>query len=161
LEGYELVTSDDKRLGHVVAKIGDNVIVEHGHLRKSRHAVPDTFIDVHEDEGVVRTTLSKQLIEDSPKVPDDGDVDEQEIAAYYGLAEAYEDPGTLGEGVLEPDDPAWTADQQALSSGIEPAEQERARIRGDLEGRETYGSPGRQVIPPNPHEVGGREVDDR
>jgi hypothetical protein len=94
MEGYELLTSDDKRLGHVVGTVGDNVIVEHGHLRKSRHAVPQTFVEVDEDEGVVRTTLSKELIEDSPKVADDGDVDELEIAAYYGLAEEYEEPET-------------------------------------------------------------------
>lgn len=129
MEGYELVTADDKRLGHVVGTLGGNVIVEHGHLLKRRHAVPQTFLEVREDEGVVHTTLSKQLIEESPKVPDDGDVDEEEIAAYYGLAEAYEDPSTAGDGVLEPDDPAWTADLQALSDGLEPAEQQRARLR--------------------------------
>jgi hypothetical protein len=86
MEGYELLTIDDKRLGHVVGTIGENVIVEHGHLRKTMHAVPQTLVEVDEDEGVVRTTLSKETIEDSPKVPDDGDVDELEIAAYYGLS---------------------------------------------------------------------------
>lgn len=159
MEGYDLVTSDDKHLGHVVAKVGDNAIVEHGHLRKSRHAVPTAFLDVHEDEQIVRTTLSKELIEDSPKVPDDGDVDEAEIAAYYGLAEGYEQPGTEGYGVLEPDDPAWTADQQERRAGLEPAAEERARIRKGIEGGEPYGPPGRQVIPPNPHEVGGKEFE--
>ena len=62
---------------------GGNVIVEHGHLRKSRHAVPSTFLDVHDDERVVRTTLSKQVIEESPKLDDDGRR-RGEIAAYYG-----------------------------------------------------------------------------
>ena len=156
MDGYDLITSDDKRLGHVIGTSGDNVIVEHGHLRKTRHAVPQTFIDVHDDDGVVRTTLSKQLIEDSPKVPDDGDVDEAEIAAYYGLASGDQTaPATEGYGALEADDPA------RLNPGIVAAEQERAAIRRDAEGGDTYGSPGRQVIPTDAHEVGGREYDER
>ena len=155
MEGYELITSDDKRLGHVVATAGNNLIVEHGHLRKTRHAVPHTFVEVHADEGMVRTTLSKQLIEDSPKVADDGDVDEAEIAAYYGLASGDPTaPATEGYGALEADDPV------RLNPGIAAAEQERLDVMRGREG-ETYGSPGRQVIPPDPHEVGGREYDER
>jgi hypothetical protein len=155
MDGYDLVTSDDKRLGHVVGTEGDNVIIEHGHLRKSRHAVPQTFVEVHEDEHIVRTTLSKQLIEDSPKLDDDG-VDEAEIAAYYGLAGGDSTaPATEGLGALNPDDPA------TLNPGTIAAEQERAEIRRGMEGGDTYGSPGRQVIPPSPHEVGGREYEER
>jgi hypothetical protein len=155
MDGYDLVTSDDKRLGHVVGTEGDNVIVEHGHLRKTRHAVPQAFVEVHEDEHLVRTTLSKQLIEDSPKVDDDG-VDEAEIAAYYGLAGGDPTaPATEGRGTLNPDDPA------TLNPGTAAAEQERAEIRRGLEGGDTYGPPGRQIIPPDPHEVGGREYEDR
>jgi hypothetical protein len=155
MDGYDLVTSDDKHLGHVVGVEGDNVIVEHGHLRKSRHAVPQTFIEVHEEEQLVRTTLSKRLIEDSPKVDDDG-VDEAEIAAYYGLAGGDSTaPALEGSGALNPDDPA------TLNPGTVAAEQERAKIRSGIEGGDTYGSPGRQVIPPDPHEVGGREYEER
>jgi hypothetical protein len=155
MDGYDLITSDDKRLGHVVGTSGSNLIVEHGHLRKSRHAVPQTFVEVHDDENLVRTTLSKQLIEDSPKVADDGDVDEAEIAAYYGLAEGdLTAPATEGYGATEPDDPT------GLNPGIAAAEQERLDIMRGREG-DTYGSPGRQVIPPDAHEVGGREYDDR
>jgi hypothetical protein len=154
MDGYELITSDDKRLGHVVGTSGDNVIVEHGHVRKSRHAIPQTFVDVNDDEGVVRTTLSKRLIEDSPKVPDDGDVDEAEIAAYYGLAGGdASSPATEGYGALNADDPA------RLNPGIAAAEQERIDVLRGEEG-DRYGPPGRQVIPPNAHEVGGREFDE-
>jgi hypothetical protein len=153
MDGYDLITSDDKHLGHVVGTSGSNLIVEHGHLRKSRHAVPQTFVDVHDDEGVVRTTLSKQLIEDSPKISDDGDVDEAEIAAYYGLASGDSTaPSTEGYGALNEDDPT------TLNPGIAAAEQERLQVMRGHEG-DTYGSPGRQVIPPNAHEVGGKEFD--
>jgi hypothetical protein len=155
MDGYELITNDEKHLGHVVERRGTNAIVEHGLLRKTRHAVPETFLDVHDDERIVRTTLSKQLIEDSPKVSADADVDEAEIAAYYGLAGGDPTaPATEGYGALNPDDPA------TLNPGIAAAEQERVDVLRGREG-DTYGSPGRQVIPPSPHEVGGREYDER
>lgn len=144
MDGYELVTSDDKHLGHVVGRSGGNAIVEHGLLRKTRHAVPEAFLDVHDDEGIVRTTLSKQLIEDSPKIADDGDVDEEEIAAYYGLADTS------------------VADDELVNAnpGVAEAERERMEVLRGREG-DTYGSPGRQVIPPDAHEVGGRVYDER
>jgi len=153
VDGYELVTSDDKRLGHVVGTVGGNAIVEHGHVRKTRHAVPETFLEVHDEERIVRTTLSKQLIEESPKLRDAGDVDETEIAAYYGLASGDPAPATEGYGALDPDDPA------NVDPGVIASEQERLRVRQGVESGGTYGPPGRQVIPPNPHEVGGREYD--
>jgi hypothetical protein len=146
MDGYDLITSDDKRLGHVVGTAGDNVIVEHGHLRKTRHAIPQTFIDVHDDESVVRTTLSKQLIDDSPKVADDGDVDEEQIAAYYGLASGDSTaPATEGYGALNADDPA------TLNPGIAAAEQERLNVMEHGAG-DSYGAPGRQIIPTDSHD---------
>ncbi|MGH3103092.1 MAG: hypothetical protein ACRDN6_03220 [Gaiellaceae bacterium] len=144
MEGYEVVTSDDARLGHVAGTVGDNLIVEHGTLRKSRHALPNAFVHVDDEERVVRTTLSKQLIEQSPKLGD-GDVDEEEIAAYYGLTEGG------GRDDLE------SADQQAQQAGLLPHDQGRAQIRQRVREGGTYGPPGRQVIPPNAHEVGGKE----
>jgi hypothetical protein len=146
MEGYDLITSDDKHLGHVVGTAGGNLIVEHGHLRKSRHAIPQTFVDVHDDENLVRTTLSKQLIEDSPKVADAGDVDEEQIAAYYGLAGGDSTaPATEGYGALNPDDPA------TLNPGIAAAEQERLRVMEHGAG-DSYGASGRQIIPSDSHE---------
>ncbi len=155
MEGYELVTSGEKTLGHVVAETREYVIVEHGTLRKARHAVPRRFLEAHDDERVVRASLAKELIEDSPKLEGE-DVDERAVAAYYGLAEGEDQPETQGYGVLDPDDPALSAAQQELRNDVEPADQMRARIR---EGGGDYGPVGRPVIPPNPHEVGGREVD--
>ena len=146
MDGYDLITSDDKHLGHVVGKAGGNVIVERGHLRKTRHAIPQTFIDVHDDESVVRTTLSKQLIEDSPKVADDGDVDEEQLAAYYGLAGGDSTaPATEGYGALNADDPA------TLNPGIAAAEQERLDAMEHGAG-DRYGPAGRQIIPSDSHE---------
>ena len=157
MEGYEVETSEG-RLGTVVGEKGDNLIVKHGTLFKQCHALPRTFVEVDDEKRIVHTTLSKRMIEDSPKVKEDAELDVGGIAAYYGLAEGSEAPGTEGYGALNPDDPAHTADQQALSAGLEPAEAQRARIRENMHSGDTYGSPGRQVIPPNAHEVGGRET---
>jgi len=138
VEGYDVITSDEHKLGHVVGTMGDNVIVEHGTLRKTKHAVPKTFAHVDDGEKVVRLTVSKELVEESPKL-DDGHLDEQAVAEHYGLAEGYADPETLGDGELLPDDPAWSAEEEALRAGIPTAEQERLRAR---EGDVTPESPG-------------------
>ena len=122
MNGYEVLTVDDDKVGHVIKEDGDYLIVEHG-LLKAKHALPRTFAEV---EGkVVRTTLSKQLIHDSPKVGDD--FDRQEIAEYYGLAEGYDDPVTRGDGELLPDDPARSAEEDAIRAGVDPM-QERLRV---------------------------------
>jgi hypothetical protein len=151
MDGYDVVTSDGERLGHVVGVAGDNLIVEHGTLRKSRHALPNVFAHVHDDEQVVRTTLSKQLIEDSPKIGDNGDLDESAVAAYYGLAGGEREAPSEGYGELNPDDPALTADQQGSRADVMPAEQQRAEMRNNLEAGTTYGPAGRPIIPPDPH----------
>jgi hypothetical protein len=149
MDDYEVISSDGNAIGHVVAEEGDSIILERGTFRKHRHALPRAFVEVDEQAGVVRTTLSKQLIEESPEVDDDG-VDEQAIAAYYGLAGAYEQPETLGYGELAPDETAVSADTQTRRAGIIPPEEKRARMReGD---DDVYGPPGRQLIPPDPHD---------
>ena len=158
MEGYEVVTSDDHRLGEVVGRSGDILIVEHGRLRKTRHALPLAFTQVDDGARVVHTTLAKTMIEESPKVDRD-DVDEQAVALYYGLAEGDAAAPTEGYGELAPGDPARTAEEQGERSGVMAAPEERARIRESLTGDQTYGPRGRPIIPPNPHEVGGRPVD--
>lgn len=144
MEGYEVVTSDDARVGHVVGTSGDNLIVEHGLLRKTRHALPTVLTRVDEDEQVVRTTVSKQLIEESPKLSN-GDVHEAEVAAYYGLADTTVSDEELSD---RPDE------------GVIQAEQERIEVREGMTAGGTYGSPGRQIIPPDPH-TSDRSGDER
>jgi hypothetical protein len=103
VEGYKLVSADDKEVGEIVGKIGDSVVVEHGLLRKRRHAVPLAFAFADDEAHVVRSTLSKEMIESSPQINDDG-VDEAQIAVYYGLADAEPD-GELGaDGTSIPTD---------------------------------------------------------
>ena len=77
----------------------------------------------------MRTTLSKALIYDSPKV--NGELDRQAVAEHYGLAEGYEDPITRGAGELLPDDPARSAEEDAVRAGIDPVH-ERVEIKEGL-----------------------------
>ena len=61
MEGFEVTTSEGDSVGHVVAQVGDNLILEHG-LRRRRHALPLEFVEIDDGERVGRTTLSKELI---------------------------------------------------------------------------------------------------
>jgi hypothetical protein len=82
MEGRQVVTSDDARLGSVIAERDGCVIVETGHLMKAKHAIPRDFL--HERDGELHATVAKDVVSDSPKV----DVDEFDGAAvrrHYGL----------------------------------------------------------------------------
>jgi hypothetical protein len=141
MEGFQVVTSDDCKFGHVVGRENDHLIIEHGTLRKTKHAVPDTFAHVDDSEQVVRLSVPKQIVEDSPKLEDDNSFDEQAIAQHYGLAEGEPASETEGYGDVLPDDPARSADQDAMRAGRETADQQRAQIRegGIQEGQEDLG----------------------
>jgi hypothetical protein len=142
MEGYEVISSDEHKVGRVVRVEDESLIVEHGLLRKTRRAIPTTFAHTDESEQVVRLSVSKELVEGSPTVEDDS-VDRDAVAEHYGLAESVPAPETEGYGDLTRDDPALSAEQEQLQGGIEPAPQRRARIR---EGESsTDESPGRRV----------------
>src|SRR5512132_243017 len=119
MDGYEVVTTEDERIGKVVGTHGNHLIVEQGTIRKSKHALPRTFTEVDEGEKVVRMTVSKAIFCDSPKV--NGEVDEAAIADYYGLAGGSEAPPTEGYGETVSDDPAVGSETQAESAGVTPA----------------------------------------
>jgi hypothetical protein len=127
MNGYDVLTTDDDRIGRVVADRGEYLIVESGRLKKARHALPKAFAHPVDAEQIVRVTVSKSLVADSPKVGET--IDEQAVARHYGLASGYVHPETEGAGVLLPDDPAESAAVDGARHGIVPAEQERAEIR--------------------------------
>ncbi len=127
MDGYEVRTTDDHKIGTVVADRGDYLIVESGKLIKSQHALPKAFAHALDAEQIVRVTVSKELVADSPKVGDD--FDEQAVARHYGLAGGYQHPETEGDGVVLHDDPAESASVDGARHGVVPAEQERAAIR--------------------------------
>jgi hypothetical protein len=119
MHGTDVVTIDGDKIGHVVDERDGYLIVEHG-LMKTKHALPRKFVEQDSDSGVLRTTLSKSIVHDSPKVS--GDFDCETIAEHYGLAEGFEDPPTRGQGVLDPDDPAYT-EEGSLRDRIRAREQ--------------------------------------
>ena len=149
MDGYEVIGSDDGKLGHVVEIDGDFLIAEEGTLRKKRHAIPTAFAHPDDSEQVVRLTVSKELVEDSPPFKE-GELDRQATAAHYGLAEGYDGPETEGYGEVTPDDPAWSADEQAARSGIQSAAERRVKIQ---QGESDAGLRGRPIIPPDSHDT--------
>lgn len=129
MEGFRVVTSDDSKIGHVAEVRNGHVIVERGHLKKTRHAVPETFVQADEGEQVVRLSVSKEIVETSPKL-DNGSIDTQAVGEHFGLAERTFAPETEWFGELLPDDPAVSADRDVFRAGREPADNEQAEIRG-------------------------------
>ena len=90
------------------------------------HALPREFTHVNDSEREVRITVGKEVFLDSPEL--DGDIDEQAVGEYYGLAPS-EGPGTEGYGVTDRGDPARSSEEQALRDGSRVAQAERAQIR--------------------------------
>jgi hypothetical protein len=140
MESYDVITSDEFTLGQVTRVEDDHVIVEHGR-HHTQFAIPLVFAGVDDPGRVVNLTVSKELVEKGPEVKD-GELDRQAVAEYYGLAD--------GAVKLDPDDPAWSAEQEDLRLGIEPSAQHRARM---LQGKTRPSSGGgRQIIPSDSHE---------
>jgi hypothetical protein len=95
MEGFEVFTSDDCKYGHVVDVQAGHLIVEHGTMRKSKHAVPETFAHADDSQRVVRLSVSKEIVDTSPKL-DNGSLDSHAVAEHYGLAEGDAAPDTGG-----------------------------------------------------------------
>ncbi|HET8605570.1 MAG TPA: hypothetical protein VFL66_00930 [Gaiellaceae bacterium] len=148
---YAVITSDDRKVGHVVDAVDDYLIVEHGHLRKTRHALPKAFAHPVDAEQIVRVTVSKELIAESPRVGDGG-IDTHAVARHYGLAQGYDEPDTHGQGEMLPDDPAEGAVVEGQRHGVEPPEKTRAAIR---EGDHDSSAPTVHGRTPNAIEPGG------
>jgi len=87
MEGMDVVTSDDDKLGTVLAERDGFVIVESGHVFKSKHAIPSEFI--HEQGDVMIATVTKDVVADSPKIEVE-DFDAGEIRRHYGLDVPFE-----------------------------------------------------------------------
>ena len=126
MEGYDVVTHDDEKVGIVAGESGNYLIVEHGLIRKSKRALPRQFAHSDDEAQQVRITIGKEVFLDSPEL--NGELDERAVLEHYGLAPS-EGPGTEGYGVTDAGDPARSSEEQAVRDGVEPAEEQRARIR--------------------------------
>ena len=132
MEGFEVISvNDDKCIGHVVGQVGDNLIVEHGTLRKTRNALPLAFAEVDEAQRRVVTTLAHELVYDSPKITDD-EPDAEAIAMHYGLAAAYDEEPSRGYGDVDADELAGGAQDDFNRSGAGAPEAQRAEMRENI-----------------------------
>jgi hypothetical protein len=130
MEAQEVVTSDEQRLGHVVAERDDCVIVEMGHVFKSKHAIPRQF--VHEHDGVLHATVTKDVVADSPKV-DLEHWDARAIRLHYGVEATFE---------VDPDpDGIESAETDALRAGLEPTPKQRMHTASGESGDPAYDKP--------------------
>jgi hypothetical protein len=149
MEGYEVVTVDDDKVGKVVGTEGPYLIVEGGTLFKSRHAVPRDLASVDDEARTVRVTIAKEMIGDSPKV--NGELDRRAVGEYYGLGEGFPAPETEGYGTLGADETATSAEVEGADDGVTPPVQQRAETRESLrpEGEDfaREGVPGAQIRP--------------
>lgn len=137
MEGYDVLTVENQKVGTVAGESGDFLIVEHGLIRKSKNALPRQFAHVDDESRQVRITVGKETFLDSPEL--DGELDEPAVLEHYGLAPS-PGPGTEGFGATEAGDPSRSSGEQALRDGVEPTEAQRARIRtGEPELEESPG----------------------
>jgi hypothetical protein len=142
MQGYDVVTSDDHKIGQVVDERDDCLIVEHGHVFKAKHAIPRTFAHVDEAAGVVRATITKDVFTNGPKVTDNWDCNA--VLEHYGLVGGLEHPDTEGYGETLRTDPAVAADdavaeraamrEGTADDGSTPAVHERSRSALDPSG---------------------------
>jgi len=112
MEGYDVVSNDDQKVGHVVNEQNGYLIVESGLVRKHKYAVPLDMARTDTDDEVVRLTVSKQMVEEGPTV-DDGDW--QAVNEYYGRSSELE---------------------AQAAADIPPSDQSRAEMRESLSGPE-------------------------
>lgn len=121
MQGQDVVTVDGHKLGRVVAERDEIAVVEHGLLRKTRHAIPEELL--HEADGTLRATVAKQIVDSSPAV--DGDrFDREAVLEHYGL---------IGPTVVDPDpDGLDSAETMGAREGVTPAPVERlATLAGE------------------------------
>src|SRR3954451_18759522 len=98
MRGFEVVTSDDRMIGHVADVRDGYLIVESGHLRKARHPVPREFVHAVDEAAKAFVKGPRRGVMGTPEVDRKGFFDRLEAARSYGLAEAYIAPTTEGGG---------------------------------------------------------------
>jgi hypothetical protein len=146
MNGQTVVTVDGQKLGHVVADHDDCAVVEHGHLRKTQHAIPHQLL--HEGGDEIRATVSREVVESSPRA-EDGRFDRDAVMVHYGLVDPeLADPMLLEadrDGVDSAPAAVDNAEAAGLRAGLTPAAAERAAQRERLSHPEAGADPPRIV----------------
>jgi hypothetical protein len=127
MDGQTVVTSDDHKLGTILDERDSCVIIESGHIFKTKHAIPREFL--REVDGVLRATVTKDVIDDSPKV----DLDNWDCSAirlHYGLDGPFE---------VDPDpDGIENAETDFARAGMKPVPAQRLDT---MEGKDPNAAP--------------------
>jgi len=133
-EGQTVVSADDHTIGKVVGQRDDCVLIETGHVFKSTHAIPASFL--HEHEGEIRATVSKEIVNDSPQVDADS-FDCEAVLLHYGLGGPYE---------VDPDPVLDNAETEGARHGIDPAPAERVGTLGETNDQLPPEGPGKARV---------------
>jgi hypothetical protein len=118
VKGQDVVTNDDHTLGKVIAERDDCVIVETGHVFKTKHAIPRAFL--HDHDGELRATVTKDVVDASPKV-DLQNWSCAEVRLHYGLD---------GPVALDPDPRIDNPESASPHEPVEPAPADRLATLG-------------------------------
>lgn len=133
-EGQTVVSADDHTIGKVIGQRDDCVLIETGHVFKSTHAIPASFL--HEHEGEIRATVSKEIVNDSPQVDADS-FDCEAVLLHYGLGGPYE---------VDPDPVLDNAETEGARHGIDPAPAERVGTLGETNDQLPPEGPGKARV---------------
>jgi hypothetical protein len=120
MKGFTVITSDEKKAGHVVEEQGEYLIVEHGALRKHRSPLPRAFAHVDEAEQIVRATVPSGVLHEAPELGDD-----HAIARHYGLEWDEPEAPTDDEADMVPAeraDDSSAADRAVARERMQPGE---------------------------------------
>jgi hypothetical protein len=89
VRGFEVIGSDERRVGRVADVKDGYLIVETGRLRKSRLPVPREFVHAVDEAATVFVTVPRRVLDDAPRTDRSGEFDLEETARHYGLAASY------------------------------------------------------------------------
>jgi hypothetical protein len=86
INGYRVVTTDGKKVGHIAGETQRALIVECGTWPlKARHALPRAHASVDEEERCVIMQVPKEFLTQSPTLKHGAPVDDEAVASWWAL----------------------------------------------------------------------------
>jgi hypothetical protein len=86
IDGYRVVTTEGKTVGHVAGESERALIVECGKWpRKAWRALPKANASVTEEERRVVMQVSKEILAKSPRLKRGAPVDDEAVASWWAL----------------------------------------------------------------------------
>lgn len=86
INGYRVVTTEGKRVGHVAGETERALVVEWGTWpRKAWHALPRAHASIKEEERCVIMQVSKEFLAKSPSLKQGAPVDDKAVASWWAL----------------------------------------------------------------------------